>query len=88
MSSVTLKLPDLILNNHGRDERRIQNRLIEAIVVMDYLAGRISIREASDVLNIKYRDFLNLLWDSGINIDAMPEEEIERQADTLENLLT
>jgi predicted HTH domain antitoxin len=56
-------------------------------VIWEYLNGRLSLRECGEILHIGYRGFLELLWNKGIPIDGLNENELEQQLSALRTLL-
>ena len=56
-------------------------------MILEYLNGNLSIQECSDILNIGYRGFLELLWNKGIPIDGLNEEELSMQISQLRTII-
>lgn len=57
------------------------------LVIWEYLNGHLSIQECADILNMGYRSFLELLWNKGIPIDGLNEEELALQVSQLRKLI-
>ncbi len=83
MSTITVKIPEFILDVHHQQIETIKEVLQSGWVILEYLNGNLSIQECGDILNIGYRGFLELLWSKGIPIDALNEEELAEQMSQL-----
>ncbi len=88
MATITIEIPDIMLEPHYQGKLQIKNEIQQGIVIWEYLNGRLSLRECSDLLQMKYRNFLELLWSKGIHIDALNQHEIQAQVDYLLQHLT
>jgi predicted HTH domain antitoxin len=87
MASITIEIPDVMLEAHYQDNLQIKNEIQQGIIIWEYLNGRLSLRECSDLLQMKYRNFLELLWSKGIHLDALDQHEIQEQVDYLSQRL-
>ena len=72
MSVINIELPDSIIESYQQENESIQEGLKNALVVWEYLNGRLSLRECGELLHVGYRGFIELLWSKGIPILARP----------------
>ncbi len=86
-ATITFQIPKIILEAHQQQIKPIQETLTIGLVILEYLNGNLSIQECSDILNIGYRGFLELLWNKGIPIDGLNEEELSMQISQLRTII-
>lgn len=87
MTVITIEVPDIIVESHHNDIDQIQEGAQCALVIWEYLNGRLSLRECGQLLHIGYRGFLELLWSKGIPIDGLSPAEFDEQLSALRTLL-
>jgi len=87
MSTITVQIPDIILDVHQQQLETVKEVVQMGLVIWEYLSGHLSIQESGDILNIGYRGFLELLWSKGIPIDGLNEEELALQMSQLRKLV-
>jgi predicted HTH domain antitoxin len=87
MSTITIPIPDMILEVHQQQVETIKEVVQIGLVIWEYLSGHLSIQECGDILNIGYRGFLELLWSKGIPIDGLNEEELALQMSQLRKIV-
>lgn len=88
MQTITIEIPDVIWESHQQDMGIFKEEIERGLVIWEYLNGRLSIGECGDILKIGYRGFLELLWDRGIDVDALRDDELDDQLDQLRKLTT
>jgi len=86
-TAITFQIPDIIFEAHQQQTESIREVLQVGLVIWEYLNGHLSIQECGDILNIGYRGFLELLWNKGIPIDGLNEEELALQVSQLRKLI-
>ena len=79
MSVINIELPDSIIESYRQENESIQEGLKNALVVWEYLNGRLSLRECGELLHVGYRGFIELLWSKGIPIDGLNDAEFQQQ---------
>ena len=84
MSSVTVNIPDIVMKQHQHNLPEIEKRIQEGLIVMEYLNGNLGIEECGNALNLGYRGFIEWLWNKGLNLDELSEQQLETQVDQLE----
>jgi predicted HTH domain antitoxin len=87
MSTITIPIPDVILESHQQNLEHIRKDVQIGLVIWEYLNGRLSLRECGTILKIGHRGFLELLWNKGIPIDGLSEDELEQQLSAVRNAL-
>jgi len=87
MQTITLEVPDLILESYRHDMEAVKEEVQRGIVIWEYLNGHLTLSECGDILKIGYRGFLELLWSKGIPIDGLDDEEVEEQVNHLRNII-
>ena len=87
MSTITIEVPDIIVESHQQDVESLQEDVQRGLVMWEYLNGRLSLRECGQVLHIGYRGFLELLWSRGISIDGLSPTELDQQLASLRTAL-
>jgi predicted HTH domain antitoxin len=87
MSAVTVEIPDIIFESYQQNSENIKDGIQRGLVIWEYLNGHLSLRECAEILNISYREFLELLWSRGISLDGLNESELEQQMSSLRNIL-
>jgi predicted HTH domain antitoxin len=87
MSTITVQIPEIILEVHQQQVETIKEVVQMGLVIWEYLSGHLSIQECGDILNIGYRGFLELLWSKGIPIDGLNEEELALQMSQLRKIV-
>ncbi|MCF8372643.1 MAG: UPF0175 family protein [Bacteroidales bacterium] len=88
MHSITLEIPDVIMKSYGQNIGAVRDEMKRGLIVLEYLNGHLSIGECGEILKIGYRGFLELLWDRGIPIDTLNENELDLQISQLRNVTT
>ena len=83
MPVINVELPDSIVESYRQENESIQEGLKNALVVWEYLNGRLSLRECGELLHVGYRGFIELLWSKGIPIDGLNATEFEEQLASL-----
>lgn len=83
MSVINIELPDSIIESYRQENENIQEGLKNALVVWEYLNGRLSLRECGELLQVGYRGFIELLWSKGIPIDGLNDTEFQQQLASL-----
>jgi predicted HTH domain antitoxin len=83
MRTITLELPDVILESYEEDMDVIKKEMNRGFVIWEYLNGHLSIAECGNILGIGYRGFLELLWSNGIPVDGLNEAELDEQVSFL-----
>ena len=86
-TAITFQIPDIIFEAHQQQTESIREVLQVGLVIWVYLNGHLSIQECGDILNMGYRGFLELLWNKGIPIDGLNEEELALQVSQLRKLI-
>lgn len=86
MHSITLEIPDAVMKSYGQDVGAVRDEMKRGLIILEYLNGHLSIRECGEILKIGYRGFLELLWNKGIHVDALNENELEQQISQLRSL--
>jgi predicted HTH domain antitoxin len=84
MGTITLELPDEILDSHDNDLDAIRAEMRRAVVIWEYLNDRLSLTECGEILKTGYRGFLELLWSRGIPLDGMSEAELAEEVEALQ----
>ncbi len=79
MSVINIDIPDIIVESYHQEKGNLQEGLKHALVVWEYLNGRLSLRECGELLHVGYRGFIELLWSKGIQIDGLNTAEFEQQ---------
>ncbi|MCI5131920.1 MAG: hypothetical protein D3904_10420 [Candidatus Electrothrix sp. EH2] len=79
VSVINIELPDSIIESYRQENESIQEGLKNALVVWEYLNGRLSLRECGELLHVGYRGFIELLWSKGISIDGLNDAEFQQQ---------
>jgi len=87
MTSVNVEIPDIVIENY-ENIQLVKNELQKCVIIWEYLNGHLSLRQCSELLEMRYRHFLELLWSKGIPIDGLSEEEVQNQVDWLYQHLT
>ena len=87
MGTITLELPDEILESHDNDLDAIREEMRRAVVIWEYLNGRLSLKECGEILKTGYRGFLELLWSRGIPVDGLNEAELAEEVEVLQRIL-
>ncbi|MCP4695659.1 MAG: hypothetical protein GY862_02250 [Gammaproteobacteria bacterium] len=87
MQTVNVEVPDAVWESCQRNMQTVKAEVKHGFVIWEYLNGRLSLRECSELLCMSYRNFLELLWSKGIPIDGLSEEEVRIQADNLHQRL-
>lgn len=83
MQTVSIEVPDTILEFYQTDLQKVKLEIQQSFVIWEYLNGHLSLHEASHLLNMSYRYFLELLWSKGIAIDGLSDVELNEQVDYL-----
>jgi predicted HTH domain antitoxin len=87
MQVINLEIPEAIWESHHRDIQAVKTDVQQGFVIWEYLNGHLGLRECAELLNLNYRNFLDLLWSRGIPIDGLSTEQVETQADALHQRL-
>ncbi|MDA3833802.1 MAG: UPF0175 family protein [Spirochaetales bacterium] len=87
MQTITVEVPDVILESHRQNIEALKEGAQRGLVIWEYLNGRLTLRECGKILKTGYRGFLELLWNKGIPIDGLNEEELEQQISHLRNIV-
>lgn len=87
MATISVQIPDIILESHHHNLETVRNDLQQGFVIWEYLNGHLSFQECGKLLNIGYRGFLELLWSTGIPIDGLNDEEITQQISNLRKVI-
>jgi len=83
MPIINVELPDSIVELYRQENKDLQEGFKRALVVWEYLNGRLSLRECGELLHIGYRGFIELLWSKGIPIDGLNDTEFQQQLASL-----
>jgi len=86
MHTITLEIPDVICESHRQNISSVREEVKRGLVIWEYLNGRLTIGESGEILKTGYRGFLELLWNRGISVDALNEDELEHQVSLLRQL--
>jgi len=86
MHIITLEIPDVIWESHRQNIGSVKEEVKRGLVIWEYLNGRLTIGESGEILKTGYRGFLELLWNRGISVDALNEDELEHQVSLLRQL--
>ncbi len=87
MKTITLELPDVILESYERDTEALKKEMHRGFIIWEYLNGHLSLEECGEILGIGYRGFLELLWNNGIPVDALNDPELEEQVSLLRTVV-
>lgn len=87
MTSIQLEIPDSILESHQQNLTSITEEVKQGFIIWEYLNGHLTIKQSADMLKLSYRAFIELLSSRGISIDALNDQELNEQCDTLGKLL-
>ena len=87
MQTITVEVPDVILESHRQNIEDLKEGAQRGLVIWEYLNGRLTLVECGKILKTGYRGFLELLWNKGIPIDGLNEEELEQQIFHLRNIV-
>lgn len=87
MISVNLELPDAVLASYNQNLQSLNAEVKQAVIVWEYLNGHLSLKQSAEALNLSYRALLELLWNRGIAVDALNQQELEQQCNDLFELL-
>lgn len=87
MKTITLELPDVILESYERDMEALKKEMHRGFIIWEYLNGHLSLKECGGILGIGYRGFLELLWNNGIPVDALNDPELEEQVSLLRTVV-
>jgi predicted HTH domain antitoxin len=87
MTTISLDLPDIVLESYQQNIPNLIQDIKQTFIIWEYTNGKLSLRQSADVLNLSYREFLELLWSRGISIDALNEQELNEQYIDLIELL-
>lgn len=85
MQSITLNIPDALL-----DSRNLNTLTQDAwlgFVIWECVNGHLSLSESAKILNLPYRQFIDILWAKGISIDGLDEKALDAQVAQLRKLL-
>jgi len=86
MQTVALEIPDVIWGSHQQNIGSVREEVRRGLVIWEYLNGRLTIGECGEILKTGYRGFLELLWNRGIPVDALNDDELEHQVSMLRKL--
>ena len=86
METISVKIPDIILESHQNNLEFVKKDLQQGFMIWEYLNGHLSLDECGNLLNIGYRGFLELLWSKGIPIDGLNEKELQQQISNIQKL--
>jgi predicted HTH domain antitoxin len=87
METVSVQIPDVILESHHHNLETVKEDLQQGFVIWEYINGYLSLKECGDLLKVGYRGFIELLWSKGIPIDGLSEPELQEQVSNLRSLL-
>ena len=87
MTSIQLEIPDSILESYHQNLISITEEVKQGFIIWEYLNGHLTIKQSADMLKLSYRAFIELLSSRGIAIDALNDQELSEQCDTLDKLL-
>lgn len=87
MTSIQLEIPDSILESYQQNLTSITEEVKQGFIIWEYLNGHLTIKQSADMLKLSYRAFIELLSSRGISIDALNDQELNEQCDTLGKLL-
>ncbi len=79
MQTITIEVPDIIWESHGQNVSAVREEVRRGLVIWEYLNGHLTIGECGEILRTGYRGFLELLWNRGIPVDALSDDELEHQ---------
>jgi predicted HTH domain antitoxin len=87
MTSITLEIPETVLESHQQNLTHITNEAKQGFIIWEYLNGHLSIKQSADMLKLSYRNFIDLLLSRGVSIDALSNDELNKQCADLDALL-
>ena len=87
MTTINLDLPDMVLESYHQNLPAITREVKQAFIIWEYMSGHLSLKQSAEILEISYRNLLELLWNRGITVDALNDDELEKQCNDLLGLL-
>jgi predicted HTH domain antitoxin len=87
MTTINLDLPDMVLDSYQQNLPAITREVKQAFIILEYLSGHLSLKQSAEILELSYRNLLELLWNHGIAVDALNDDELEKQCNDLFELL-
>lgn len=87
MTTINLELPDIIFESYQQNLPKLTRDIKQSFIIWEYTNGQLSLKQCADILNLSYREFVELLWSRGISIDALNEQELNQQYTDLIALL-
>ena len=87
MTTVNLSLPDNILESYNQNLQAMIKEIKQVFIISEYQKGHLSLKQSANALDLSYRQFLELLSNRGIAIDALNENELNEQYNDLFELL-
>jgi predicted HTH domain antitoxin len=87
MQTVNIEIPDTILKSYQSNLKVVKHEIQQGFIIWEYLNGHLSLHECSELLNMSYRHFLEVLWSKGIPIDGLSDIEVSQQVSYLSQKL-
>ena len=87
MATINLDLPDMVLESYQQNLPAIMREVKQAFIIWEYMSGHISLKQSAEILEISYRNLLELLWNLDITVDALNDDELKKQCNNLLALL-
>jgi len=88
METISVQIPDVILESHHHNLETIKKDLQQGFVIWEYINGHLSLEECGTLLKMGYRGFIELLWSKGIPIDSLTDQELQEPISNIRNLLS
>lgn len=88
MTAIMLEIPDSLLESHQQNLNHIAEEARQGFIIWEYLNGHLSIKQSAEMLQLSYRVFVDLLLSRGIPIDALSPDELNKQCEDLDALLS
>ena len=61
MTTINLDLPDVVLDSYQQNLPTITREVKQAFIIWEYLSGHLSLKQSAEILEISYRNLLELL---------------------------
>jgi predicted HTH domain antitoxin len=88
METISVQIPDAILESHHHNLETVKKDLQQGFIIWEYLNGHLSLEECGRLLKMGYRGFIELLWNKGIPIDSLTEQELQEQISNIRKLIS
>lgn len=87
MQTISIEIPDAVLDSYQSDLKVVKREIQQSFIIFEYLNGHLNLHECSELLDINYREFLDILWSKGIPVDGLSNVELNEQIDYLSRKL-